>query len=98
MKIAYVTGTRADFGLMTPVLKAISQSQKLELQVYATGIHLMQEFGRTMEHVKKEFPEVKEISATFESDTRQGMAKFTGDFLSKLVDTFSRNRPDFVLT
>ena len=36
--IAYVTGTRADFGLMTPVLRAINRSKKLKLQVYATGI------------------------------------------------------------
>ena len=54
-KIAYVTGTRADFGLMIPILKAISQSSKLELHVYATGIHLMQEFGLTVGQVKKEF-------------------------------------------
>lgn len=98
MRVAYVTGTRADFGLMIPVLKAISESQKLELQMYATGIHLMPEFGFTVERVKEEFPGTKEISATFENDSRQGMAKFTGNFLGKLVDVFSHDRPDFVLT
>ncbi len=98
MKIAYITGTRADFGLMVPILKAIIDSPKLELQMYATGIHLMPEFGKTIEQVRKEFPETKEISATFENDNRQGMAKFTGDFLNKLVGIFSHDRPDFVLT
>ena len=98
MKVAYVTGTRADFGLMTPILKAISESPKLELQVYATGIHLMKEFDLTIEQVKKEFPSAKEILATFENDSRQGMAKFTGDFLVKLTDAFSKDKPDFVLT
>jgi len=97
-KIAYVTGTRADFGLMIPILKAISQSSKLELQVYATGIHLMPEFGLTVGQVKKEFPKTKKIQATFENDERQGMSKFTGDFLVKLTDAFSKDKPDFVLT
>ena len=97
-KVAYVTGTRADFGLMTSILKAISESQKLELQIYATGVHLMPEFGLTIEQVRKEFPGTKEIPATFESDTSQSMAKFTGDFLGELVRVFSQDPPDFVLT
>ena len=43
-KIAYVSGTRADFGLMTSVLKAVRASDKLELQLYATGMHLIPQF------------------------------------------------------
>ena len=97
-KIAYVTGTRADFGLMTRILKAISQSKKLSLQVYATGVHLMKEFGMTVDQVKREFIGTKEIPSIYESDSRHGMAKFTGDFLGKLIDVFSKDRPDFVLT
>ncbi len=96
-KIAYVSGTRADFGLMTPVLKAVKASDQLELQLYATGIHLMPEFGETINHVRKEFPEVKTIQAVFEKDGREGAAKFAGDFLSKLAREFGENRPDFVL-
>lgn len=98
MKIAYVSGTRADFGLMTPILRAIDKSPKLNLQVYATGIHLMPEFGETVRHVRKEFPDAISIEARFETDDRLGMAKFMGDFLSRFVGIFSKNRPDFVLT
>ena len=97
-KIAYISGTRADFGLMTPILKAINQSAKLNLQVYATGIHLMPEFGETVQYVRKEFPTAIDIKARFGTDDRVGMAKFTGDFLGRLVEIFSKNRPDFVLT
>ena len=97
-KIAYVSGTRADFGLMTPVLKAVKASDKLELQLYATCMHLMPEFGETINHIKKEFPEVVPIQAVFEKDEREGAAKFAGDFLSKLARKFGENRPDFVLT
>lgn len=97
-KIAYVTGTRADFGLMTPILKAIATSPKLDLQVYATGIHLMPKFGNTFKEVKKLFPSVKVIKAVFKTDGRNGMAKFTGEFLSKLVVILDKDKPDFVLT
>ena len=97
-KIAYISGTRADFGLMTPVLKAVRASDKLELQLYATGMHLMPEFGETINHIRKEFSEVVPIQAVFEKDEREGAAKFAGDFLSKLARKFGENRPDFVLT
>ena len=79
-KIAYISGTRADFGLMTSVLKAIEKSAGLDLQVYATGIHLMPEFGETVKNVKKEFPKTKIIKAIFKTDDRLGMAKFVGEF------------------
>lgn len=97
-KIAYVTGTRADFGLMTPVLKAIEKSKGLSLQLYVTGIHLMPEFGETALEVLREFPDAKKISAVFKSDERAGMAEFTGIFLSKIVVAFEKDKPDFVLT
>lgn len=96
-KIAYISGTRADFGLMTSVLQAIKESRKLDLQLYATGIHLLPEFGSTIDHVRKQFPEVITIPATFYSDDRVGMAGFAGEYLQKLVKVLSQNKPDFVL-
>lgn len=96
-KIAYISGTRADFGLMTPVLKAIDSSAKLELQLFTTGMHLMPQFGNTIDHVRKQFPEVKIIRATFNSDDRLGMANFTGIYLQKLVKVLNQDKPDFIL-
>lgn len=96
-KIAYISGTRADFGLMTSVLKAIEESNKLQLQLYATGMHLMPEFGNTINHVKAEFPNTKIIPVTFSSDDRLGMASFTGDYLNKLIETLNQDKQDFIL-
>lgn len=97
-KIAYVSGTRADFGLMIPVLRVIQKSKELRLQIYATGIHLMPEFGHTIKEVQKEFSGVKPIEATFKSDNRSGAAEFAGDFLRKLTAALKKDRPDFILT
>ena len=97
-KIAYVTGTRADFGLMTPVLQAIDKSRKLNLQLYATGMHLMPEFGNTINQVKKMFSGVKSLSAKFKNSKPKSQAEFSANLLSLLVKEFSKNRPDFVLT
>lgn len=97
MKIAYITGARADFCLMIPVLKAIERSDKLDLQVYTTSNHLMKEFGYTFDEVKKDFPQAVAIDAIFENDDRFSMAKFLGIFLTKFVELLSRDRPDIAL-
>lgn len=96
-KIAYISGTRADFGLMTPVLNEIKKSELLDLKLYFTGEHLMAEFGSTMNHVKRYFPNAVPIRAVFEKDGRIGMAKFTSKLLDKVIDIFDRNKPDLVL-
>lgn len=46
-RITYLSGTRADFGLMRPVLDSIAQSDLLDLEVVVTGMHLSERFGRT---------------------------------------------------
>lgn len=96
-KIAYISGTRADFGIMTPVLKAIKGSKLLDLKLYVTGEHLMTEFGSTINHVKRYFPKATPINAIFEEGSKIGMAKFTAKLLDKAIDIFDRNKPDLVL-
>lgn len=96
-KIAYISGTRADFGLIAPVLKAVEASNALALKVYATGMHLMPLFGETLSEVKKVFPNAGRIEAVIESDGRESMAAFAGALLPKVVEAFTKDRPYFVL-
>lgn len=96
-KIAYITGSRADFGLMVPILHKIEESSKLSLQVYATSVHLMKEFGFTFDQVRKEFPNALAIEEAFTSDEREAMAKFLGPFVTKFVNYLESDPPDIAL-
>lgn len=96
-KIAYITGTRADFGVMSSVLKAIDSSSNFELLVYATGMHLMPRFGSTIDQVRKLYPDVKKIDAVFQEDSRLGMAQFITDFSTKFLDQLKKDQVDLVL-
>lgn len=96
-KIVYVTGTRADFGLMAPVLKSIEQSPLLSLSIYATGMHLMPQFGFTLKEVIHQHRNVKKINSVFNSDGRNRMAGFVADFYPKLLAHLAKDRPDIVL-
>ena len=52
-KICIVTGTRAEYGLLKPVISAVKNNSKLELQLIVTGMHLIPEFGNTIKEIKK---------------------------------------------
>ncbi len=46
-KICVITGTRAEYGLLYPIMKKIQDSNKLELQLIATTMRLSEEFAST---------------------------------------------------
>lgn len=95
-KIAFITGTRADFGLMLPVLKAL-ENRGFKLQIYVTGMHLMPKFGSSVKLVKKYFPGCKTINSVFKEDNRFFLALFCHDFIKKLTEELRRKPVDLVL-
>ena len=47
-KIMIVTSTRADYGLLRPVIRRVADSDKLTLSLVVTGTHLLKEYGETV--------------------------------------------------
>ena len=52
-KICYITGTRADFGLMHNVLDGINKHPNLSLSLIVTGMHLLSKYGETWKSIKE---------------------------------------------
>ncbi len=56
-KVMVVTSTRADYGLLRPVINRIHNSDKLQLCLVATGTHLLESYGRTIAEIERDnFP------------------------------------------
>ncbi len=51
-KISVTTGTRAEYGILRPVLKTISKSKQLDLYIIVTGMHLSKKYGMTVNEIK----------------------------------------------
>ncbi len=51
-RILYLSGTRADFGLMRACLQDIAAHERLQLRLAVTGMHLCQEFGHTVDEIE----------------------------------------------
>jgi UDP-N-acetylglucosamine 2-epimerase (hydrolysing) len=47
-RVAFLTGTRADYGKIKPLLRSLQHSQDFEIIVIATGMHTLAEFGLTI--------------------------------------------------
>lgn len=52
-KVAFLTGTRADFGKLKSLITAVDQSPALDYAIFATGMHLMDLYGRTVIEIEK---------------------------------------------
>lgn len=96
-KIVYITGTRAEFGLVSDLLQKIQSHPDLELEIIATGIHSLKEFGDTITEVKKTGIPYHISRSTYEEDTRQSMARFTGRCIDELSTIITGINPDFLL-
>ena len=53
-KICVVTGTRAEYGLLKPVIKEINDSRDLELELVVTGMHLSPELELTHREIEQD--------------------------------------------
>jgi len=96
-KILYISGTRADYGLMHSVLKKIDNNPNFELYIGATGMHLMPEFGKTIQEIYKDGFKIIEIDTVYERDDRASMAVFIGNFIQDSTTLVKNLNPDMIL-
>jgi len=97
-KICVVTGTRAEYGLLRWVMEGIRETQGLELQVIATGMHLSPEFGLTYQEIERDgFRIDRKVEMVLSSDTPVGLAKSMGLGLIGFGEALQQLQPDLML-
>lgn len=96
LKICYITGTRADYGLMKHTLE--SMRNYFDVRLLVTGMHLEKEFGYTAREIEKDnFKIIGRIKTIFPKDTGSGMAKTFGLSVQKFADVLNKNKPNILL-
>lgn len=96
-KILYFTGTRADFGLMGSVLSTLNLSPDFSVEILATGMHLMPQFGHTLEQVEAAGYPVHRLEAIFSQDSKASMAAFLGKVIQEGTALVEAIQPDMIL-
>lgn len=97
-KICVVTGSRAEYGLLYPVMKKIESSGVLQLQIIATTMHMAAEFGKTFQDIVDDgFIIDEKIENLLAANSSTAICKSTGLALGMIADAYSRLSPDAVL-
>lgn len=96
--ICYISGTRADFGLMRSTLQAIDRAVNLKLSVIVTGMHLDALHGETVREIEAAGLEIAaRLPVPLEPATGATMARNIGTMLGGFVDAMEAQAPDLVL-
>ena len=97
-KICVVTGSRAEYGLLSPVMQAIKAEPAFTLQVVATGMHLAPQFGLTWREIEADgFTIDARVDMQLTTDTTAGVTKSLGLAVMGFADAFDRLQPDLVV-
>lgn len=94
-KICVITATRAEYGLLKPLMDLMQGSEELELQIIATGAHLSPEFGLTYKQIEADgFIINEKIEILLSSDTPSSIVKTMGLAMNGIADVIPRLMPD----
>ena len=97
-KICVITGTRAEFGLLRPLIELIANDKELQLQLIATGMHLSPEFGYTLNEITDAgFVVDKKVECLLSSDSSIGVSKTIALAVSGFADALAELTPDLVV-
>ena len=97
-KICVITGTRAEFGLLRPLIELINEDKELQLQLIATGMHLSPEFGYTLNEITEAgFMVDKKVECLLSSDSSVGVSKTIALAVSGFADALAELTPDLVV-
>ena len=97
MKICFVTGTRAEYGLLYWLMRDIQKDPFFECQLIVTGMHLSPEFGLTYKEIEKDFKIDKKVEMLLSSDTPVGISKSMGLAQISFAEAYQELKPDLTV-
>ena len=93
--IAVTTGTRAEYGILRPIIKEINNSKKLKLILIVTGMHLSKKYGYTINEIRKDgFKTAVKIDMLPKGNTNYDMSMALGNGILKFSKIFKKFKLD----
>lgn len=97
-KICFVTGTRADYGILAPIMREVANFPDTILQIIATNMHLSMEFGMTVNEIEADgFKVDAKIESLVPGATAASTVKSMAKVEEGLAKTFEDLRPDLIV-
>lgn len=97
-RICVITGSRAEYGLLSSLMRTVQLDSELQLQVIATNMHLSAEFGLTYKEIEKDgFCIDKKVEMLLSSDTCNATTKSVGLATIGFADAYEDLQPDLIV-
>ncbi len=97
-KIAFITSTRADWGLLMPIAKALDERDDVAVQIIATNMHLMERYGMTVNEITASGLTVNErVDMAVDGDDPASRVRAMSRCMSGMADSLQRLTPDMVV-
>lgn len=96
--ICILTATRAEYGLLKPVIQKLRNEDSFDVRVVVTGAHLSPEFGLTYQEIEKDqIPIDRKIEILLSADTPSAISKSMGLAMIGFADYFEEVKPDLLI-
>ena len=97
-KIWVITGSRAEYGLLKPLIKRIKKDGRFKLEIIITGQHLASQYGLTFREIEKDgFRVSKKVKMLSAGDSERSIAQSVASGISKFGKMFSKERPNLLI-
>ena len=97
-KVCIFTGTRAEYGLLKPLIDELLKEKLFDIQLIISGMHLSPEFGLTHKEIDLQgIDEIEKVEILLSSDTPIGVSKAMGLGMISFSEALDRLKPDLLI-
>lgn len=97
-KVCVFTGTRAEYGLLRPLLVKLSNDSRIELQLVVSGMHLLEKFGFTYKEIESDgFFIDKKVEILDDEDSAQSISRAIGIGITEMTKALNELKPEIVV-
>ena len=101
IRLCIFSGNRAEYGLLSPIIKNLNKSKKIKVFFIVSGSHLEKKFGETINEIKKDKIKIYQIIKLFNSNRSKDQIDYTPKNISEIIEKYStclkKIKPDYNL-
>lgn len=96
-KIIFITGSRADYGIMSDLVYKLKKNKSINFNIIAVGSHLLNGFGNTIREINVNKKNLFKIKINFETKKSENIISFCSILLDKISKKLKVLKPDLIL-
>lgn len=97
-RICIATGTRADWGLLSPIAQALNKHDDVDLKIIATNMHLSEEYGSTLKEIENDGLKIDwRVKMKSDADTRKDTVLAMSECMAGMAEALAALQPDLLV-